>query len=335
MSDSAPLYNSRITKIYIQYLQKFYPDIDIDSILVEAGITNYGIEDPAHWFTQEQINLFHDKLAQLTDNKFIAREAGRYAASPDAVGIMRPFLLGMVEPSRVFAIVGKAASKFTKSATYKHKKLASNRVEITVKPSDGVQEKQFQCENRIGFFEAIALGFTNKLPNIEHSECIFHGNNSCRYIISWDKSYSLVWKRIRNYAFILPGFSLLALIVASLIFHIHIPFIAISTIIPALLAIILLLSYISISFEKKELSSSLNYLHESTDTLIEQVNINYNNALMTNEIGQAISKQTNSQTILRNIVQIFRKRLDYDRCMILLTDKEKKQILFRAGFGDR
>ena len=54
MSESPPLYNSRLTKIYIQYLQKYYPDIDIDSILEDAGIAIYEIDDPAHWFNQEQ-----------------------------------------------------------------------------------------------------------------------------------------------------------------------------------------------------------------------------------------------------------------------------------------
>ena len=33
MDQPAPLYNSRVTKIYIQYLQKYYPDIAVDSVL--------------------------------------------------------------------------------------------------------------------------------------------------------------------------------------------------------------------------------------------------------------------------------------------------------------
>ena len=47
MKQSAPLYNSRITKIYIQYLRKNYPEIDLGLVLEEAGIANYEIEDPA------------------------------------------------------------------------------------------------------------------------------------------------------------------------------------------------------------------------------------------------------------------------------------------------
>ena len=54
MNESALLYNSQINKIYLQYLRKYYPDIDVDSVLEEAGIANYEIEDPAHWFSQGQ-----------------------------------------------------------------------------------------------------------------------------------------------------------------------------------------------------------------------------------------------------------------------------------------
>ena len=81
MSESAPLYNSRVTKIYIQYLQKFYPEINVDSILNELGIAKYEIEDPAHWFTQEQQDRLHDTLVECTGNQKIARDAGRYATS--------------------------------------------------------------------------------------------------------------------------------------------------------------------------------------------------------------------------------------------------------------
>ena len=68
MSTSEPLYNSRVSKIYINYLKKNYPDIPVDSVLKEAGIASYEIEDPAHWFTQEQQDRLHDTLVNRTGN---------------------------------------------------------------------------------------------------------------------------------------------------------------------------------------------------------------------------------------------------------------------------
>ena len=38
MNDNQPLYNSRITRTYLQYLRKNFPDINLDALLEKAGI---------------------------------------------------------------------------------------------------------------------------------------------------------------------------------------------------------------------------------------------------------------------------------------------------------
>ena len=40
--------------MYLQYLRHHYPELKIESVLEAAGIAPYQIEDPAHWFTQEE-----------------------------------------------------------------------------------------------------------------------------------------------------------------------------------------------------------------------------------------------------------------------------------------
>jgi hypothetical protein len=62
MNDNQPLYNSRITRTYLQYLRKNFPDINLDALLEKAGIAKYEIEDPGHWFSQEQVDRFHESL---------------------------------------------------------------------------------------------------------------------------------------------------------------------------------------------------------------------------------------------------------------------------------
>ena len=209
----ARLYNSRIIDNYIKLIKKRYPSVDIIQLLNAAKMTPYEVADEGHWFTQKQINLFHDKLSQITKNENIAREAGRYGASPEAIGVMRKYVLGMVSPLKVYEVAGKAAEKFTKSTNYESNKLAYNKVEIRVTPREGVQEQPFQCENRIGLFEAITMIFTNKLPQIDHPECVFRGGKTCRYVVTWEKSFSDIWKRLRNYALLF-----FAIILAGFIF---------------------------------------------------------------------------------------------------------------------
>jgi hypothetical protein len=82
-----PLYNSRIIDCYIRLLEYKYDWISVEDILRYARMTRYEVADQGHWFTQRQINRFHKKLSALTQNENISREAGRYSASPDAIGV--------------------------------------------------------------------------------------------------------------------------------------------------------------------------------------------------------------------------------------------------------
>ena len=72
-----PLYSSRIAKNYLDYLERYYPDVDIEAILAYAGMTRHEVEDSAHWFTQHQTDRFHESLVLQTGNANISREVGR------------------------------------------------------------------------------------------------------------------------------------------------------------------------------------------------------------------------------------------------------------------
>jgi len=325
-ADNMSLYNSRLIDNYIRLLKSRYEYINIHDLLNYAGIEAWQVEDQGHWFTQEQINRFHERLKIITGNKDIAREAGRYAASSDALGAMRHYFLGLVGPARAFEIVNKAASNFTRSAKYQSKKLSRNKFEIIVRPNKGVHEREFQCSNRMGFFEAIALMFYNRLPDIVHPECVFKGGDYCRYLISWKDSRSVRWGRIRT-------FTTIILVIICVIFSLTHPTLALTTLFPISVSIVLLMSWFVESISKDELNSAIDIHRETSDSLMNQINLNYNNALLINEIGQAITKKHDIDNILANVIQILQKRLDYDRALILLANKEHSRLIFRKGYG--
>jgi len=321
-----PLYSSRIVDNFIKLIRQKYTQIDVVELLRYAGMKPYEVADQGHWFTQSQINRFHERLSQLTQNENIAREAGRYAASPEANGVMRQFFLGMVGPATAYEMISKGATNFTRATSYSSKKIASNKVEIVSTPKKGLHEKPFQCENRTGYLESIAIAFGNKIPHIEHPECIHRGAKSCRYLISWEKNFSDSLKIIRNLTALVfvPVFFILSFLYS---------FTTTSVLIPTSAAIVFILTILADARDKTELKESLNNLNYATDQLLEQININYNNAVLTNEIGQLLSRHTSVGEILNGIVKVFKKRLDYDRCMILLADQQQNRLLFRAGYG--
>ncbi len=321
-----PLYNSRIIHTYLQMLRRRYPHVNISDLLAYADMKPYEVEDQGHWFTQRQIDLFYERLVKLTGNPNIAREAGRFAASPESIGAMRQYVLGMVHPAKVYEMIGKASSKFTRSAKHESRRLAYDKVEITVTPYPGVTERSFQCENRIGFFEAICTIFNNRLPEIEHPECIFRGGKVCRYIIRWENTFSDHFRRVRKF-FVVGSFAGVVLSVLLL------PATISPWVISALLSFLLLMVWFGEHIDKQELARALENLRDSGERLVEQIDINYNNTRLAREIGQIINRYTTLNDMLNGIVSVLEKRLDYDRGMLMLADNKKEHLVFFGGFG--
>ena len=118
------------------------------------GIAKYEIEDPAHWFTQEQQDRLHEILVARTGNPNIARDAGRYATSSEGLGATKQYVLGLISPTRSISLIEKIHALISRGAEVSAKKIGKNQVEITAVPRPGVHEKPYQCENRGGFLES-------------------------------------------------------------------------------------------------------------------------------------------------------------------------------------
>jgi putative methionine-R-sulfoxide reductase with GAF domain len=326
LHSDARLYNSRVVDNYIRLLKRKYSYVDIDEVLDYAGMKVYEVSDQGHWFTQHQIDRFYAIVRQKTSNENISREAGRFAASPETMGVMRQYALGLIGPAKVYEGVGMASARLTKSAIYESRRISSNCIEITVTPREGVQEKPFQCENRIGFWEAIAEIFNTQLPQIEHAECMFKGDKVCRYVITWEVQGSVIWKKARNIA-------LAVLLLICLGFSVMDSWVALTAVVPVSAALFFILSIISEHQEKQEIKSILSSFQQTSNELIEQIETNYNNSRLTSEIGEIITSQTNIEGVLSKVIQLFQKRLNYDRGLIMLANPQATRLIFRAGFG--
>ncbi len=324
--EERPLYNSRIIDTYIRLIRKKYPAVDVEQLLAQAGMTAVEVADQGHWFTQGQINRFHARLAQLSGNPDIALEAGRYSASPEALGAMRQYTLGLLGPAKTYAMVGKAARHFSRSAVYSSRKLSKNSVEVCVIPCEGVEEQPFQCKNRIGTFEAIIEMFHYKFRGMEHTECFFEGGECCRYLISWEKPLAVRLREWRNSAALLltlVGVAVGGSFTAG----------ALAWFIPLSLATLLLVELFAARSENKALAETVEDLSDPAGKLLEQLDLSYNSARIANEIGQAISRQTGIDEILASVTAIMEKRLDFDRGMILLVHPDRTRLCYRGGYG--
>lgn len=325
-SYDTPLYNSRIFDSYRHLIKNRYPQVDIRGLFAHAGMKESEIADHGHWFSQRQVDLFHGKLVQLTGNPGIAREAGRYAASPGSARFLHEFLLGFLGPENVLAIIAKLAPNFSRSARYNSRRISSHQFELTVTFEEGVQENRYQCENRIGYFEAIFLLFNQDLPEISHRECIFTGAKACRYLISWRPLLAsrLVAARNTSFCLLLP----LAVTFAWLGCN---PYLGAFFLICLLLN--LALALLVNNSQRSSLLSALSSMRKSSEMLLAQTQENYDSALMINEIGEIISQKTELEDIVRSVNEVLRKRLHYGRGLILLANRDLSALELRSSFG--
>jgi HD-GYP domain-containing protein (c-di-GMP phosphodiesterase class II) len=74
-------------------------------------------------------------------------------------------------------------------------------------------------------------------------------------------------------------------------------------------------------------------LRISADSLFGQVENDYNNALLINDISQSISNRTRIDDILDSLIANFRKRLDFDRGAIFLVNSQGTRLVFKKGYG--
>jgi HD-GYP domain-containing protein (c-di-GMP phosphodiesterase class II) len=326
VADDPGLYNSKIIRNYIGLLRKRYPQIDVEGLISESRMERFQIEDDGHWFTQAEVDGFYELVAKATGNPDIAREAGRYNALPEGFGIASRYVFGLAGPAMVFGAIGKLATNFTRSTRYESRKTGKNQIELTVTPMRGVNEKQYQCDNRMGHFDAIVQGFNYRLPTIQHPECLFRGGSVCRYVITWRDSRAGEWKRARNIFGVVAILGLAAIAALA-------PWAAFVDAAAGSAAALLIISFFCERYEKRELASAMENLRTTNDSFFENAERNFNQALMINEIGHVISNTSQPEAMLSQVMDILSRRLDYDRGLIMLASEGGHSLEFKAGFG--
>ncbi len=320
------LYNSRITKNYVEYLKTHHPKVDIRSLLEYAGMTPYQIEDGGHWFTQSQVDRFHEAITKAVPNPDISREAGRFSALSAAAGDVQQYALSFVNPSIAYRMLSRIFTRASRSCIVSTRNLGKQQIEITVKIRPDVIEKPYQCDNRLGTLEAIGRLFTDKFARIDHETCIHKGGDVCRYIVSWEVSASHIWKQIRNASI------LVSVALASVLFFLMDE----TEWVVFTLSAITTVSLLSLGLErveKTEVETALKKKGERTGELMDRINTSYNNALLVNEIGQATASILSTKDLLRSVMNSMERLLDFDRGMVLLANPERTRLLYVDGYG--
>lgn len=322
----SPLYNSRITRVYIEYLQHHYPQIDVDELLRYAEITRPELEDPAHWFSQRQVDRFHAILTEKTAQKNISQEVGRYAVASEALGIFKQIIVSLINPVSIYMLIGKFYLLLSRAVIAETKRLGDTKVEILVKPNPAVKEKDYQCQNRIGIFEGIGKHFSNQYSQIDHPQCLHRGDPACLYIVAWEKSHSLFWLRLRN-------ITMWASVLVSIVLFWVTPTATWLNVSLLLGLVVFSLHTYSQHLKIKDLTVTIKAQGDIAAQHLDGIKLQYNNSLLIEEIGSATSTLMNTQALFETVAHVMQNRLAYDRGMLLLSDTKGHYLKYAAGYG--
>ena len=326
MPDIRPIYSSKITKVYLAYLKRHYPDLDPLPILEYAGMKAYEVEDTNHWFTQQQVDSFHKSIVAATRDPDIARKAGQYATSTAGLGAAQQYLLGLLNLSTVYRLIGKVYQLFSRGASIRARKLGPNKIEIISVPGKNVHEKPYQCANRIGMFESVAKYFLKGYAHVEHPVCFHEGQAHCRYIISWERSRALILRQVRN-LFLFNGMP-----VAIGLFFV-LPFQTWSFVALAFGFAAMTVSFLPEYFGLREVSAILEKKGDEARTLIDEMGIRYDNAMLVRETGNAIASVLEVEKLIVAVLRIMKSYAGFDRGVIFLADRHKHKLQYAAGYG--
>jgi signal transduction histidine kinase/CheY-like chemotaxis protein/HPt (histidine-containing phosphotransfer) domain-containing protein len=322
---SDELYNSRIISTYLKFLRKEHSYVDLNDVLSYAGMETYQVEDEDCWFTQEQTDRFNQRVVELTGDPDISREAGRFGLSPDSLGFVKSYIFGHLSIGKVFDVITQISLAFVKSSTYESTMLSPTKIRIVVTPKNGVQEKPYQCQNRMGYFEAVSTLFPRSLVRVEQTKCIFKGDECCEYVVTWLQFKHRSLKRVRRFGVI----GLLG-VVSALFFQ---DLVAGLTGLAASLAVLMTFSAWLGNLERKELHAGMDNLSRSTNDLIRKMEIGDTNARVIRETGEILAKQDSMEDVLEEVSRIFEKRLAYYQGLIFIADRGKGILEAKGMFG--
>ena len=324
--DDSPLYNIRILRTYLEFVKENYPGLDTDEILEYAGMSRSQVEDDGFWYTQKQSDCVHEFLDRKTGNGNMAREVGRRAAVTPSLGIMRQYVFSMLGPMMAYELLATIGSKLTRGTTISMRKLSTNSIRATYTLNRGVQEKPYQCQNRFGMMEAVAIPFTGSPARVEHEECIHNGCDHCTYVITWDEPVFMEFKRKRS--FLLLGGILLGLILAFLI-----PPFPLEIYILAFLSGVLGLNVYIDKLEIRHLRDMIQDKGRAAEHLIAESDRRYRESELVQEVGRIVSTVLDIDELLMTLMVTLEKYFDFDRGMVLLANPEKTLLTYQAGYG--
>jgi len=322
---SGALYNSRLLKFCDNYAREKYALLSLESVYQAAGIRKYEIDDPGHWFTQDQCDKYYFSLMDMCGSPEFAREAGRYVIRSKEMWVVRQFILGMVSPAAFFSTIERNYCKVSRGVHATAHLTGKESAEMVCRPAPGAAVKSYQCDVCVGILEAVGLLFTNAFAHVKHTECIHKGGEVCRFEVTWSAAPSVVWRRMRNRVFAVGAPLSIGMVVIF-----RTPFSLLLSC--SLFLMVACLEFVAHHKREEELLNIIQAQGHYAGDLAEDDNIRNRHSLLIKSISQEAAMTDSQEGGAQGVISVMSRHLDYDRIALFFYDGKQLRLASQVGY---
>lgn len=331
-----PHFSVKVYKTYFKYLSTYFPQINLERLLLEIGLEPKYFETEENWVSVYFDFLFMTEIARLTGDSQIAFKVGQYGVTRDGLGPAL-YSLGQFAFSldyiyhnlwRLGKFLNKVVEQRVEVIGTSHIRVILTLVNTEMDSSESkLLEAAFPhiVQNIHGYYSAFPT-----LKRMGMSEVkVTRSGSRAMLDVRYPREKS-------SRALVLPA--AIFMIVMSISFYLHVPISeALSLSFCSLISTILLFTRANLknaSSIVKETEKNLRKLDEQYQDLFKtkthlQRKLTESDAI--NRVTQNLSRFTSEKEILDSTCGDISKVLGLDRSLIMLRDKRNEFLEFKAG----
>ena len=342
-----PQFSTKIYRAYLGFISSHYPDINLDTLCLDAGLSKEYLLNPNHWVSLAFERGFSQHCIAATSDPDLHYKVGRIALDRDLIGAMiHSFTTSLASTKAMYKIAPQITQTLTTVYRVQVMSLALNRCSYLIEcNADQLSATDLEILPEVmgyvinslkGYYEAIPTLKNSPYATVSVSESVDQMGLP-RYMV--DVAY-------QEARVALPWWGWLGVSLAGIGVGLGCMLLGVSPAIALLLTTTLLLA-VATSASYLAYRRHWTVAHETVATL-EELKREHGrsheaNLLAQNRMKQleAISAVTHSITINSSREELMRlgcqslvERLGYDRAIIFLVDKQKRRLVYSGHAGD-
>jgi serine/threonine-protein kinase len=178
-----------VLKPYLLRFRDERGESTVRALLSTVGLSSLILDNETAWISVGAARRALGALATALGQDAIAH-CGGWMTHPETLGGYVQMLRVSSEPMDVYRYLTAHAGESTRVGTFELQELGKGKVEIAYVPQPGAIDDQkdiLLCLARSAELEGVPLFWGLPPASIEHTECLSHNDDVCRYVIRWEE----------------------------------------------------------------------------------------------------------------------------------------------------